>query len=162
MTEEFNFDEVRIAVPEDEDGLMELCWMMHKENAFFSPSEPKARAIMQRAWNKDGILIGAVGPIGKPHGTIWLSIGDVWYSDDKTIVDMLLFVHPDHRRSSIAKRLLGFAKTFSDNMELPMTVGIFGGEQNAGKVKLYTRDFGDPKGHFFTYNEKFSHKNGGA
>ncbi|TIR79710.1 MAG: hypothetical protein E5X19_31750, partial [Mesorhizobium sp.] len=68
-------DDVRLAVPADEDKIISMIRLLHDENGLFPLSERKVREYMQRFFRKEGALIGVVGPVGDPVGSIYLEIG---------------------------------------------------------------------------------------
>lgn len=148
---------VRIAVPSDEEAIMTLCRMLHEENGQFSMSESKVRDGLQQAFNRLGGLIGVIdGPVGL-EGVILLNIGQIWYSDDWMLEEMFNFVHPDHRRSTHAKRLIQFAKDTADHLKIPLMIGVLSNERTEAKVRLYERML--PKsGAYFVYSGTGSEK----
>ena len=62
------------------------------------------------------------------------------------------FVRPDERKTDYAKRMIAFAKRCSDNVKLPLVIGVLTNERMEGKVRLYRRNLGYPAGAFFVYN----------
>jgi GNAT superfamily N-acetyltransferase len=82
-----------------------------------------------------------------------LLIDQVWFSDDKQILELVNFVHPEHRRSNYAKTLVEYAKHCSDATGLDLTIGVLSNVRMEAKVKLYERQL--PKaGAFFVYSPK--------
>ena len=85
------------------------------------------------------------------EGMICLVPDQLWYSSDWFLNEVFNFVHPDFRRSTRAKGLIAFAKNISDEMNLPLILGVVSNYRTEAKVKLYERQF--PKaGAFFMYN----------
>ena len=66
--------DVRLAEPEDRDELVRLTTLLHGENGLFSLSLKKRDALIERYYNREGAIIGVVGEVGQPVGTIYLSI----------------------------------------------------------------------------------------
>jgi GNAT superfamily N-acetyltransferase len=64
---------------------------------------------------------------------------------------MLLFVDPDHRRSTYAKQLMVFAKKAAETLNLELSIGINTNVETDAKVRLYRRQF-RPEGAFFSHN----------
>ena len=178
---------VRVAQPEDEDGLIALAWTMHREVGTFSPNENKARAMFRQGWIGDNVITGVIGPVGAPVACIGLMLSDTWCTTDKVLGDFVVFVHPDHRRSGHAKALLRFACHVADRLDVPLTIGVFGDKadnlfevafdsnlsskkdqaeltENARqwkqRLRFYRKQLGEPAGFYFLYNRKWSKPEG--
>lgn len=140
---------VRKAGPDDEPELMDLCRALHQENGLFSLDEDKVRAMLRRAFDQQGAIIGAVGAPGRIEGAIYMLISNFWYSNDWHLEELFSFVLPQHRRSSNAKELVSFAKRCSDELGIPLVIGVISNERTAAKVELYKRQLSTPAGAFF-------------
>lgn len=143
---------VRKAIPSDEPELMDMCHKLWKENGVFSFSERKVQAVLQSAWNGLGGIIGVIGEPGKIEGSICLTIGDYFYTDDFNLSELWNFVLPEYRKSTNAKELIRFAVRCSDEIGIPLIIGVLSNERTAAKVGLYKRLLGDPAGGFFVYH----------
>lgn len=146
---------VRLAVPADEDKIVAMIKLLHDENGLFPLSERRVRDYMQRFFQKQGALIGVVGPEGDPVGSIYLEIGQPYYSECWYLNEAWNFVHPDHRRSDYAKQLLGWAKKMSTDMHLPLMIGIVSNHRTEAKVRLYEKQL-EKAGAFFVWNRQFA------
>lgn len=144
-------DEVRLAVPADEDKIVAMISLLHDENGLFPLSQQKVRDYMQRYFRKEGALIGVIGPVGDPVGSIYLEIGQPYYSESWYLNEAWNFVHPDHRRSDYAKKLLAWAKSMSEQMKLPLMVGIVSNHRTEAKIRLYEKQL-EKAGAFFVWN----------
>jgi hypothetical protein len=142
---------VRKAIPSDEPELMEMCRKLHQENGIFSFSERKVRDVLQSAWNGKGGIIGVIGSPGKLESSICLTIGDYFYTDDFHIGELWNFVLPEHRKSPNAKEMIRFALRCSDEIGLPLIIGVLSNERTAAKLRLYHRLLGEPAGGFFVH-----------
>jgi hypothetical protein len=142
---------VRRAVPADEPELMELCHELHAENAMFAMSEKKVTAMLARAFSQQGALIGALGPTGSIEGAIFMLISQFWYSDDFCLEELFSYVRPEFRRSTNAKELINFAKRCSDEIGIPLVIGVVSNERTKAKVGLYQRQLADPVGAYFLH-----------
>ena len=145
---------VRLALPSDEDEVMVLCRMLWEENALFPMSEDRVRDTLKLAFAKRGGMLGVIGDKGKIEGMIYLLISSFWYSSEWYLQELFNYVHPDYRRSTNAKALLSFSKKCSDEIGLPLLIGIISNERTEQKVKLYQRQFHKPDGAFFFYRGK--------
>lgn len=146
---------VRLAQPEDEDGLVELCHLLHEENGLFPLSEPKVRALVKRATDRKGGIIGVIGDLGQPVAGIQLAIDQMYYSDAYFLAEGFNFVRPECRKSDYAKRLIAYAKYCSDQMRLPLMMGILSNHRTELKIKLYERQL-EKAGAYFVYNRSLA------
>ena len=106
---------------------------------------------------RDHGLIGVIGPKnGKPEGAILLRIGSMWYSDDQVIEEKAIFIHPEYRsaKGGRARRLCEFSKQVSDQLDIPLIIGVLSNDRTEAKVRLYERQFGKASGAFFLYNAR--------
>jgi len=148
-------DDVRLAVPADEDKIVSMIRLLHDENGLFPLSERRVREYMQKFFRKEGALIGVVGPVGDPVGSMYLTIGQPYYSDTWYLNEAWNFVHPDHRRSDYAKKLLAWAKQISSELQLPLMIGIVSNHRTEAKVRLYEKQL-EKAGAFFVWNRHFA------
>lgn len=143
---------VRIATRADEERIMALCRDLHTENALLPMSEDRVRETIERAFSRDGGIIGVIGRPGEPlRGIIYVIIGRLWYSDDWVLEELFSYVPPEHRRSTYAQDLIDFAKRQADELRLKLMIGIISNERTEAKVRLYTRKLGPPAGAYFVY-----------
>lgn len=143
---------VRLATSADEAGLIELCRLMHGENGLFQMSEAKVRARVQNSFRREGGAIGVIGPHDDICAAVMLELAQLWYTDDWHVADLMVFVHPEHRRSNCIKALIDFARTTAVGIGLPMLSGVVSNTRTEAKVRLYQRALGAPVGAFFVYN----------
>jgi GNAT superfamily N-acetyltransferase len=68
-------------------------------------------------------------------------IDPIWYSDDWQLLELSLFVHPDHRKTTFAKQLMQFMKAASEGLKLDLTIGVFSNSRTEAKIRLYQRQF---------------------
>jgi len=144
---------VRKAVPADRATILEVCRQNHEENGQFSLAPNKVEAMVDRAFNRDGVIIGAVGN-GRIEGIIMLLIAQFWYTDDWCLEEILNFVRPDYRRSTHAKDLIRFAVRCSDEIKIPLCIGVVANERTKAKLELYRRQLGEPVGGYFLHQPK--------
>lgn len=149
-------NEVRLAQIEDYEALIGLCKAVHTEIGLFNFSERKVRGLLDRAFNREGSIIGVIGEVGSPLACIYLALEQIYYSEDWHISELWNFVHPEHRRSDYAKQLLEFAKRCGEAMALPVIVGIVTNNRTEAKVRLYERKL-QKAGAFFIHNMESTH-----
>lgn len=146
---------VRLAEPDDADAIFGLVKMLHDENGLFSLSEAKVRQYIQRYYDRKGAIIGVIGDRGALQGSIYLAIDEPYYSDEFQITEAWNIVHPDYRKSDHAKSLITFAKSCSDEIGIPLMIGIISNHRTEAKVRLYERQL-EKAGAFFVYNRRLS------
>lgn len=156
---------VRRALPEDRDGVWRLLDLLHAENGMFMMSKDKINWLLDRVLNPESIpegdtltrgFMGVIGPVGALEGFILMVLGSFWYSDNIILEEYANFVHPDHRRSNHAKVLLAYSRHISDQVGIPLVVGIISNIRTAAKVRLYRRQLPEA-GSFFIYNSNAVH-----
>ena len=133
---------------------MDLCRLLHQENGLFSMDEDRVREILRRGFDKQGGIVGVIGEPTKIEATICLILAQMWYSADWLLEELFSYVHPAHRKSSNAKYLLDYAKRCSDEIHLPLLIGIISNTRTEAKVELYRRKLAKPRGAFFVYGEQ--------
>lgn len=148
---------VRVATPEDVHAVMDLGMMACAENGVFSPNPEKVLYDIWPALNCDGGIIGVIGAPGSQlEGFVLLRTGALWYSDAPILEEKIVFVHPKYRsaKGGRARKLCEFSKKASDEIGLPLVIGIVSNSRTKSKVKLYERVFGEPAGAFFLYGAR--------
>lgn len=137
------FTGVRFAVPADEDGLFEILTLAHADNGLFTMDEGKVRDMIRRATERTGGMIGVIAGPERIEGVIMMIMSNYWYTNDTHLEELANFVHPLHRRSTHAKRLLEFAKWcqrgLSKDINIPLLVGILTLHKLEPKMRLYQR-----------------------
>lgn len=154
MTEDLK---IRLATVEDLDEMMRLSLSACDENGFLNPNPIKLLEQIWPALNQDHGLCAVIGkPGGTIEGAILLRIGQMWYSDDLTIEEKAIFIHPDFRgaKGGRARKLCEFSKTVADTLGLPLVIGVLSNSRTEAKVRMYERQFGKPSGAFFLYGAK--------
>lgn len=144
---------VRTATPEDEEGIMGLARLVNSENGVFKMDEDKVRSLVVPSLYLQGGIIGVIGPKDYLEGVVVLRISQYWYSNASFLEEMCVFVHPEYRaaKGGRARKLVEFAKKASEELEMPLMIGILSSSRTDAKTRLYERQFGPPAGAFFLY-----------
>lgn len=148
---------VRVGAPEDLEGCMDLFIKAAEENAIDEPDQLKLLNTVWPSLHQDGGVVGVIGDVGeKPQGVVLLRIEELWYSNSPAVVEKLVFVHPDYRsaKGGRAAKLCAFSKKVSDELNMPLIVGIVSENRTKGKIKMYERMLGPAVGAYFLYNGK--------
>jgi hypothetical protein len=144
---------VRKATPADLPELMEMCRELHLENAQFAMNDAKVTEMIHRAFNGKGAVIGVLGSTGTIEGAILLLINSWWYTDEYCLEEIFSYVRPAYRKSTNAKELITFGKRCSDELGIPLVIGVVSNERTRAKVGLYTRQLSEPAGAYFIYGK---------
>lgn len=144
---------VRKATLADLPELMEMCRELHLENAQFTMNDAKVTEMIQRAFNGKGAVIGVLGSTGTIEGAILLLINSWWYTDEFCLEEIFSYVRPAFRKSTNAKELITFGKRCSDELGIPLVIGVVSNERTRAKVGLYTRQLSEPSGAYFIYGK---------
>lgn len=134
---------VRIANLSDEGQIYDLLVLMAEEIALLPISETKVRAMIRHAAARNGGVIGIVENEEKIVGAVCLVMNQGWYSESWFCDEIWNFVHPDHRRglgNDYAKRLLQFSKWWSEQLGMPLVMGIMSTKRTMGKIRFYMRN----------------------
>jgi N-acetylglutamate synthase-like GNAT family acetyltransferase len=153
--------EIRLATTADLEEVMRLAFMAHSDNGFVDCNAERLINEIYPALVQDHGIFPVIGPPGGPiQGFVLLRIGTLFYSTQPCLEEKCLWVHPDYRaaKGGRAKKLLDFTKKAADSLRLPLIIGIMTTKRSAGKVALYTREFGQPAGAFFLYGAECGSK----
>lgn len=142
---------IRMATAFDEEEIMALCRELHEENGIFPMHDPSVRATLRKAFDKQGGIIGLIGPPGAVEAMMFLLISNTWYTEQWHLEELFSYVRPDYRRSTHAKAMVEWAKRCADEVHLPLIIGIISNERTEAKVRLYQRQLQKPAGAFFVY-----------
>jgi N-acetylglutamate synthase-like GNAT family acetyltransferase len=149
--------QIRLATTDDMDEVMKLAITACKENAFLDASaELLAREIWPALCQDHGLCAVIGPPEGAIEGLVLLRVGTVWYSKSMVLEEKALFIYPEFRsaKGGRARKLVEYSKRAADTLGIPLLMGILSSTRTEGKVRLYTRLFGDPMGAFFLYGAK--------
>lgn len=154
-------EKVRIGSPADEPEILRLLQLMHAEGGMFDLDEGCAREMFARAFNRKGGIIGLIGPMSDIRGMIYLLITRAWYTKQNHLEELFCYVRPDCRKSNYASDLITFAQNCSDEIGIPLSIGVLTNIQTAEKVRLYRRKLGYPAGAFFVHGARWVNKQPG-
>lgn len=142
---------VRKALLKDRQQILDMCEENHRENGQFALSMKKVEGMIDRAFNGGGAVIGVVGK-DAIEGMLVLLISQFWYTDDWCLEEIQNYVRPDFRRSTNAKDMIKFGQRCSDEIGIPLVIGVVSNERTRAKMELYRRQLGDPVGGYFLHN----------
>jgi len=143
---------VRMAVPRDAAGMMELAKFAHAESGVSPLDEEKLEDLFDTIFRGDGAMAGVIGPVGAPEAMIALQIGLFWYSTRPHLEELFACVRPEYRNSDHAAALLRYAKQCAERANVSLLIGVISNVRMGAKVKMYSRLLGTPAGAFFVFN----------
>jgi GNAT superfamily N-acetyltransferase len=146
-------EDVRLAEPEDLPAILQLMRIACREDAQHEMDEENVLRMVMRHYDKHGAMLAVIGEPGMPVAYCLSILDQIWYAAPGTmqLLELSLFVHPDHRRSNYAKQLMQFMKKASEGLKLDLTIGVFSNERTQAKIRLYQRQF-DQVGAYFCYH----------
>lgn len=151
-----DFGGVNLAVKGDEDEIYNLLVIMHTESPFF-PFDPElVRDAIRQGTEKKGGIIGVIRGPERIEATCGLLMtAAAWYTRELALHDMWNFVHPQHRRSTHAKKLIEFGKLCSKHFAdagtpVPLQMAVYSEARTEAKCRLYRRQL-QPIGQLFLY-----------
>lgn len=145
---------VRTGTEVDFNGVMDLALEATKENAFVPPDVNRMAQVIYGALMRKTGIVGVIGPVGgKLEGAVLLSMGELWYSDEMILEEKAIFVDPKYRsaKGGRARKLAEFAKSASNELKVPLAIGVLSSSRTEAKIRLYERVFGQPAGVYFLY-----------
>lgn len=142
---------VRLAQGDEIEDILALMKDGAEEQALFSIDDDRARAMLNRAFLKQGGIVGVIGPKGAIEAAVYLMLAQPIYSAEWHIEETFNIVRPAFRRSTHAKSLLEFAKRCHHDIGPPVLIGVLHKVQTQAKIRLYRRQFGEPVGAMFLY-----------
>ena len=149
--------QIRLATPDDMDEVMRLAVTAVEENGFLNATPELLAKEIYPALCQDHGLCPVIGkPGGAIEGLALLRIGAMWYSPDIVLEERAIFIYPQFRsaKGGRASKLCEFTKRTADKLNLSLVIGVLSNTRTAGKVRMYTRIFGEPAGAFFLYNAR--------
>jgi hypothetical protein len=147
--------QIRLATPDDMTEVMRLAVTACQENSFLDASVELLAREIYPALVQDHGLCGVIGPVGtnKIEGLVLLRLGRMWYSTEMVVEEKAIFVYPEYRsaKGGRASKLCEFSKKVADTLGMKLLIGVLSAHRTQGKVKMYTRQFGEPAGAFWLY-----------
>ena len=137
-------DGIRLAGPEDLERVWRLCEIGHADNGAFPLAPSKVIGLLKRAlWGRGNppAVIGVIDGPERIEAAVCLDSIQHWYSDTWFYTDRFLYVHPLHRKSRHAFRLLRFCRWWyeANGCSTPIVISIETMNDRESKERLYQR-----------------------
>lgn len=134
---------LRFAEPGDERRLYDLFVMAHSENGMGDVDPETVRAVIVKGCAHEDVAIALADGPERIEAAIGLHPVKRWYSTDAVSnwysEDLLIYVHPLHRRSRHARALLQFAQFWAEKSEMPVVLGLMPKDDFEGKEAFFER-----------------------
>jgi len=150
--------EVRLALPEDLEEILEMGRQLHAENGLMNLDEDMIRQAAEAAILHNQGIFAVIGK-NPVQAMIFLGLRQYWYSKELHLEELLAFVLPQYRKSDNAKALIEFAKSAALKLGVPLLIGIVSNDRTAQKIRLYRRRLGEPAGAYFIFNGRTGKRN---
>jgi len=145
--------DVRLAQIEDFEGVMALMHEAADEDKQHPMDDLKVRNMVMKHFNKQGALLAFIGEVGNPVAYLFCILDEIWYAPPGTyqLLELSLFTHPDHRKTTYARQLMNFSKQAAEGLQLDLTIGVLSHARVEAKIRLYKRQFPHQVGVYFMY-----------
>lgn len=156
---------MRLARPGDQSRLFDLCRTAFLSNdGFGGVDEARAREQIERACFMDPFVWGVIDGPERIEGVLGLEPCRTWYGGDDSWywIDMILYVHPDHRAGRAGSRLLAFGEWFASVCKAPVIVGLMPQARMDAKINLFGRHGRQIGATFLLGEGRFAYANGEA
>jgi len=127
----------RRAVPGDKHEIYDLLCKMHMEVGMQSMSPLKVVRCINNVVENGWCLVVTVD--GRIVGSMGAEAGTAWYSDESFMSERWTYVSPEHRKSSIAARLLKEMNKDCEELGVMLVAGVFSPIEPERKMKLFSR-----------------------
>jgi hypothetical protein len=134
--------------------VIRICEEDWKDNGQFTLSGSKLENMVSRILDGHGGIIGIIQRDRDIEAIIMMLISQFWYTEDYCLEETLNYVRPEYRRSTNAKDMIAFGKRCSDEIGIPLVIGVVSNERTAAKLALYERQLGKPVGGYFFYSRR--------
>lgn len=132
---------VRIGLQADEQAIFDMLMLLAPENAMAPVNSEKVWDTIKKGTRRDGGVVGIIEVDGKIAATVGIGMGPWWYSSAWHCEEMWCYVHPDYRKAkdNYAELLIQFTKWWSEQLGMPVLMGVLTTNRTLGKVRLYAR-----------------------
>lgn len=134
---------MRMAGPGDEGRLFDLFAVAHGENGFGTMDPQIVRDVIAKGCHREGAAIALIDGPERVEAVIGLRAEKLWYCSDDAAnwywSDLLIYVHPLHRRSRHAPKLFQFARWWGERIAMPVVLGLMPREGLPQKDRMFER-----------------------
>lgn len=137
---------VRVATAADRPAIMALLRLQHAEAPIAVVNWPKVAETVgllcpdEKPKKAFGLVALAIDG-GKVVGCVGLVFASLWWTDDLHLDERFFFVHPDHRKSRHAQRLVDWCKGVQKRFAIPLVSCVFSTKDTERKVAFFQRNY---------------------
>lgn len=148
-------DGLRLAQPGDQKRLFDFCLTAHAENGFGGVDHAEVRKAIEAAVWRNNSFFGVIPGPDRIEAALGLQATKLWYGGigDWFLSEMLLYVHPLHRKTRHAEKLFQFAGWMARHAGMPVVISLMPVERLGAKEKLFERHGGKRIGATFVFGE---------
>lgn len=132
---------IRLVRPGDERAVFDLMMLAFQENGWGNCDPTEVRAVIAKAIAGQLFVIGVIpGPDGL-EAVIGFQPARCWYADSNSwwYSELLVYVHPEHRRSRHFATLMRFTKWFEHIAQAPVLISVMPRDDFERKQKAFSR-----------------------
>ena len=146
---------LRLAQPGDQKRLFDFCLTAHAENGFGGVDHAAVRRTIEAAVWRDNHVFGLIDGPDRIEAALGLQAQKLWYGGegDWFWAELLLYVHPKHRRTRHAEKLFQFADWWSRHAAAPVLISLMPAERLGAKERLFARCGGKRIGATFIFGD---------
>ncbi len=132
---------IRPIRPGDERGVFDLCMEAYRDNGWGGIDPTEVRSVIAKAIAGELFIIWIIPGPERIEAVIGFQPARNWYGDAASwyYQELVVFVHPSHRRSRHAATLLKFARWFEGVANAPVLICLMAREGQERKRKLLGR-----------------------
>ncbi len=131
--------------------------MAHAEHGFGDMDPVVVQQAIAKGCNREGVAIALIDGPERVEAVIGLHSFKPWWSTDAAAnwywQELLIYVHPLHRRTRHALKLLQFAHWWGEKIKMPVVLNLMPKEGFARKEKLFERSGKKIGGSYLIGNE---------
>jgi hypothetical protein len=129
----------------DRDEIFETFLLAYEENGWGGIDHNVVRDVIDKAIRRESYPIVLTRGPQRIEAALGLQPNRMWYGDAASwwYSDLLVYVHPEHRRSRHFATLMRFARWFEEGVRTPVLLGVMAKEDQERKAKAYAR-YGRP------------------
>lgn len=157
---------VRLAGPEDEDALLDLCRARHAEEGLlnyngkpFTFSDERCRRILHKAIipnrnSPDLAWCGVIGGGDEPvQASVYLSVLHYGESEERYLSERWNWIYPNYRKSEAGRLLIAFSNAIADELKMIVARGVMSPDEDSPKARFFRRNGCKQLGSMFIYGQ---------
>ena len=134
---------MRLAAPGDEKRILDIFITAHAENGWGDLDLGIVQATILKATGREGVVMALIDGAERIEAVMALHSRKAdWYNSDDNPKnycwhDLLIYVHPLHRRSRHSLKLFRFAQWWEQQIKMPVVLGLLPRGEYTKKKRLF-------------------------